>query len=914
MLNTWTSVYDKANRLTSITDPLSGATSYSYDPNNNRLSQTDANGNKTAYEYDALNRQTAMVYADTARASFGYDENGNRTSLTDPKGQAFAYTFDALNRLKQSSYPLPAAPTGDDLQSIGNDYDANGNLTQVRETYTGTSATRTTSRSYDNFDRLTAVTDGFNKTLRYIYDANGNRTSLTDPDNNVTRYSFDALNRVSTVTNGGGTTTYDYDRSSLKTKVTYPNGTTAANTYDRARRTLTLLNRQGTSLVSSYAYRYDSNGNRTRQDENNGGTAETTTYGFDANDRLTTVNYPDKQTVYTFDGNANRVSEITTTGGTTTLNKTYTYNTRNQLNGVTDNLNAANNTVYGFDANGNQTSKTQNGSTTNFAYDVKDQLLSVNQNNANLGVFSYDYQGHRIVKDMGGSIVRYAYDGNSVLVETNNSGSTLAKFDYGPDRLLSMNHISEGRAYYLFDALGSVANLTNSAGGIQARYQYDAYGNYRSQAGSSFNRFAFTGHEKDNETNLYYFKARFYDPETGRFLNQDAYLGDINTPPSLHRYLYAYGNPTVYIDLYGYESISAMIDNAADGCGAWSCAGFAFLKGAYSAATFGFAVVNDPVRDQYDAGKITGWQYIKRGIGGGAAMVGVNVAGVALGGVGSGATTTLASTMARGAVTGGTIAGGTDGVTQGVNIAAGLQDNYDVGRTVTATAVGVTVGVAVPAAAAGLATPTGKAITNRIAETVSDTVANVGQAVKNEFTREGKGIATAETASPAMQGSVRAEVSVGANSTGREFATTDSIAVNGARAIDRGQSYEVGVRNLYGDISFQQRQYTALVKGNEVNGVADTVTSVAGKETAVEAKYVDNWSASLRNPNSQNGTKPWAVTEQQTMVNQATKYSAGFDGGVIYHTNSTELAAHYTQVFNDMGITNFQFVITPATK
>jgi RHS repeat-associated protein len=563
--NTWTSVFDAANRLTSITDPLSGITSYSYDPNSNRLSQTDANGNKTAYEYDVLNRQTAMVYADSARASFGYDENGNRTSLTDAKGQAFGYAFDALNRLKQSTYPLPAAPTGDDLQSIGNDYDANGNLTQVQEVYSGISGTRTTARNYDNFDRLTAVTDGFNKTLRYLFDANGNRTALTDPDNKVTRYTFDALNRVNTVSNTGGTTLYDYDRSSLKTKVTYPNGTTAATTYDRARRILTLVNRQGAAPVSSYSYTYDANGNRLQQIENVTGSDETTSYAFDNNDRLTTVNYPDKQTAYTFDNNANRKTEITTAGGATTQSKTYSYNNRNQLTTVADNLNAANSAVYGFDANGNQTSKTQNSSTTNFAYDVKDQLLSVNQNNANIGVFSYDYQGHRIVKDMGGSIVRYAYDGSSVLVETDTSGSTLAKFDYGPDRLLSMNHATEGRAYYLFDALGSVANLTTSAGGIQARYQYDAFGNYRSTAGASFNRFAFTGHEKDNETNLYYFKARFYDPETGRFLNQDAYLGDINTPPSLHRYLYAYSNPTVYVDLFGYSAFSCAMESDCTG-------------------------------------------------------------------------------------------------------------------------------------------------------------------------------------------------------------------------------------------------------------------------------------------------------------------------------------------------------------
>ncbi|MDD2893358.1 MAG: hypothetical protein PHF20_05455, partial [Halothiobacillaceae bacterium] len=559
--NTWTSAYDNADRLTSITDPQGGVTSYTYDANNNRLSQRDANGNTTSYAYDVLNRQTAMTYADGASVAFGYDPNGNRTSLTDAKGQTFSYGFDALNRLTLASYPLLAAPTGDDLRAISNSYDANGNLTQVSETYSGTSGTRSTRKSYDNFDRLTAVTDGFGKTLRYVYDANGNRTMLTDPDGNVTRYGFDALNRVSTVTNTGGTTAYAYDRSSLKTKVSYPNGTTAANTYDQARRILTLVNRQGAAPVSSYSYTYDANGNRVQQIEHNDGTdpstssGQATTYAFDTNDRLTTVNYPDKQTVYTFDANANRLTEVTTANSVVTLNKTYTYNTRNQLTNVADSVTPANDAVYGFDANGNQTSKTQGAAVTNYAYDVKDQLLSVSQNAANLGVFSYDYQGHRIVKDMGGSIVRYAYDGNSVLLETDNTGSTLAKFDYGPDRLLSMTHASEGRAYYLFDALGSVANLTNTAGAIQARYQYDAYGNYRSTAGASFNRFGFTGHEKDNETNLYYFKARFYDPDTGRFLNQDAYLGDINTPPSLHRYLYAYANPTVYIDLDGYKSI-----------------------------------------------------------------------------------------------------------------------------------------------------------------------------------------------------------------------------------------------------------------------------------------------------------------------------------------------------------------------
>lgn len=113
---------------------------------------------------------------------------------------------------------------------------------------------------------------------------------------------------------------------------------------------------------------------------------------------------------------------------------------------------------------------------------------------------------------------------------------------------------------------------------------------------------------------------------------------------------------------------------------------------------------------------------------------------------------------------------------------------------------------------------------------------------------------------------------------------------------------------------YQQRQYTAVVNGELVRGVADAVTAVDGVDTAVEAKYVADWTQSLRNPDSPAGDLPFAVSEQQAMVDQAAKYSAGFEGGVIYHTNSVDLANYYSQAFNEAGITNFRFVITPATK
>jgi hypothetical protein len=144
------------------------------------------------------------------------------------------------------------------------------------------------------------------------------------------------------------------------------------------------------------------------------------------------------------------------------------------------------------------------------------------------------------------------------------------------------------------------------------------------------------------------------------------------------------------------------------------------------------------------------------------------------------------------------------------------------------------------------------------------------------------------------------------------FRTTDAVSVTGARSIDKAQSYETGVREIYGGASLSDRSFTVIVDGRRVNGIADDVTVINGRTTAVDAKFTDDWATSIRNPNSPNGNQPWAVAEQQKMVDQARNYSEAFDGGAIYHTNNQALAQHYTKVFNDAGISNFEFVVTPT--
>jgi len=92
--------------------------------------------------------------------------------------------------------------------------------------------------------------------------------------------------------------------------------------------------------------------------------------------------------------------------------------------------------------------------------------------------------------------------------------------------------------------------------------------------------------------------------------------------------------------------------------------------------------------------------------------------------------------------------------------------------------------------------------------------------------------------------------------------------------------------------------------------VIAALTTIDGKKTAVDAKYDKDWNSSIRNPNSKIRQKSFSQNEQNNMVIQAKKYTNSFSGGVIYHTNSEELRDHYTKIFEEVGITNFQFKIT----
>ncbi|MCP3937191.1 MAG: RHS repeat protein, partial [Actinomycetia bacterium] len=244
-----------------------------------------------------------------------------------------------------------------------------------------------------------------------------------------------------------------------------PNGTTAEHTYDGADRVATIDNRHNVAAqVSRFEYSYDLNGNRIQQIETHGGDpSETTVYGYDGADRLLVVTYPDKITSYTYDAAGNRLTETETdlAGEAVLRDRFYDYNDRNQLAELTDLIDPSASVTYGFDANGNQISRVSvSGETTVFAFDIRDRIVEVTLDGTSLGVYGYDYQGLRVTKEsQGAGLERYVYDQQSVLLRIGDSGRT-AKYDYGSFRLLAVDDSVDGRGYYLFDALGSVSELT----------------------------------------------------------------------------------------------------------------------------------------------------------------------------------------------------------------------------------------------------------------------------------------------------------------------------------------------------------------------------------------------------------------------------------------------------------------------
>ena len=547
---TTTYQYDDADRLVAVTDAASNLTVYGYDTENNMVNITDAANHEAGFAYDALGRVTQVTFPSTLSESYSYDAMNNLLSKTDRKGQTINYGYDALYRLTSKTYP--------DQTAVNYTYDPVSRLTQV------TDPTGTYSFTYDNLGRLVStgtqysfLSSALNNS--YSYDAASNRTSLTDAAGYTSSYSYDSLNRLTGVTNtDSGSFGFGYDALGRRTSLTRPNGVNTSYIYDNLSRLLGVLHNGG-ALPGSASYTYDAAGNRLTktavQEASPAPVSVLSQYSYDPIYELTqAVVNGSVAEGYSYDPVGNR---LTSAGPTS-----YNYNTSNELSSTS----AA---TYVYDTNGNTTSKTDAAGLTSYTWDVENRLTSVTLPGTGGTVnFKYDPFGRRIEKVAPTATTIYAYDGANMTEELGGGGSLLAYYTQGAglDQPLAMTG-SGGTYFYHADGLGSITSLTDGSGQLAATYVYDSFGKVTASTGAIENPFQYTGRELDSETGLYYYRARYYDPQVGRFLGEDParFAGD-----KANFYTYVGNNSANHTDptgLWSPAAHDALIWHALKDCG-----------------------------------------------------------------------------------------------------------------------------------------------------------------------------------------------------------------------------------------------------------------------------------------------------------------------------------------------------------
>src|SRR5882762_9234439 len=135
-----------------------------------------------------------------------------------------------------------------------------------------------------------------------------------------------------------------------------------------------------------------------------------------------------------------------------------------------------------------------------------------------------------------------------------NAGNVLARYTQSGLIDEPLSELRSGTTtYYQQDGLDTVTSLSNSAGALANTYTYDSFGKLTASTGTITNPFQYTGREFDSETGIYYYRARYFDPSSGRFLSQDP----IRFGGGVNYYAYTRNNPVMFKDVLGYQGCNA---------------------------------------------------------------------------------------------------------------------------------------------------------------------------------------------------------------------------------------------------------------------------------------------------------------------------------------------------------------------
>jgi RHS repeat-associated protein len=578
------------NKVTSITDPVGNVTRFTYDGHGNLLTSTDANGNTTSYQYDPTGLLLQVTDTLGQKTQFTYDALGNLISVADPLGNTSSYAYDgisrlietkdALSRLTSFSYDALSRLTKrtDPKSGITQfTYDPDGNLLSVQD-----ARNNTTAFTYDVMNRLGTRTDPLGKADTRAYDTNGNLVSFVDRRGQTSTFTYDNLNRLVGQSYQDATVARTYDVLGRLAQVNDSAAGVFSFAYDLVGRLTSSSNPNGTvnyaydgrgAMASrqvagqpALTYTYDPAGNLVSAAL----PQASANFAYDPRNQLSAISRLNGvSSTFAYDSDA-RVLSLTHSAGASTIDaESYTYDAVNSRTGhstsigqslitqpTVNQFNFANQLIQfgtvqnSYDANGNLI---QEGNTASYAWDARNRLKSIMTAAGQTTTFTYDFAGNLIAQADSGTSLNLAKSFvldnlTNVAYQTASDGTSYSVLSgRSIDSHLAIAQSNGQVQYGLSDAINSTTATVDQTGAVKAQFLYDSFGQTTATGAYPFQ---YTGRVPVS-ANLYYYRARFYNAATGRFISEDA-IRFIRKDANLYRY--ARNVPTNFRDPYGRQA------------------------------------------------------------------------------------------------------------------------------------------------------------------------------------------------------------------------------------------------------------------------------------------------------------------------------------------------------------------------